>query len=83
MAKKARIVFNRKAFQQLRTLDSVQKDLIERAERIAAAAGEGHVVGEPQPPRNRARAAVIASTAQARAENARNSTLLRALDAGR
>ncbi len=78
-----RIVFNRKAFRELRTLPSVQDDLIERAKRIADAAGDGYVVGEPDPPRNRARAAVIASTHQARDDAARNGTLSRSLEAGR
>lgn len=60
----------------------VQADLLRRAERIAAAAGEGFeasvVAGE-----NRARASVITATFEAREAEARSGALTRALDAGR
>jgi hypothetical protein len=78
-----RIKLNNKAFRDLRTSDAVQADLAERAQRIADAAGDGYEVGDGEVARNRARASVVAVTEQARADNARNNTLLRALDAGR
>jgi hypothetical protein len=78
-----KIKLNNAAFRELRTSEAVQADLAERAKRIADAAGEGFEVGDGEAARNRARASVVAVTAQAQAENARNNTLLRALDAGR
>lgn len=77
------IKFNNKAFRDLRTSAAVQADLAERAKRIADAAGEGFAVGDGEEARNRARASVVAVTPQARAKNARENTLLHALDAGR
>jgi hypothetical protein len=60
----------------------VLRDLERRAERVTQAAGPGHRtdsdVGD-----NRARAAVITATYDARRGQARHKTLLRALDAAR
>lgn len=75
-----RIKWNRKAFAQIRTLPEVQKHLRAIGKRIAADAGDGvearsGVTGG----RKRARTAVITTTADAAAENAKHNTLLRAL----
>ena len=74
---------NNAGFRALRTSAAVQADLAERAARVAEAAGEGFVVGDGEEARNRARASVIAATPAAAAKNARENTLLHALDAGR
>jgi tRNA A37 threonylcarbamoyltransferase TsaD len=60
----------------------VQAELKARADRIAAAAGEG-MVASVRVGRNRARASVITATQKARENEARNRALTRALDAGR
>lgn len=60
----------------------VQAELKARADRIAAAAGEG-MVATVQVGKNRARASVITATRKARENEARNRSLTRALDAGR
>ncbi len=75
-----RIRWNRKAFAQIRTLPEVQKHLRSIGKKIAADAGEGvearsSVTGG----RKRARTAVVVTTAEAAAENAKHNTLLRAL----
>lgn len=80
---KVRIKWNRKAFNQIRTLPAVQADVNARAERIAAACGDGFEAFPTQGPRRRARAAVVAVTAEAKARNARDNTILRNLDSGR
>lgn len=79
---KPRIKWNVKAFRELRLEPGVIADLGERAERIASAAGVGY---EPSTfeGRNRGRASVITADFAARRDNARNQSLLRALDAGR
>ena len=78
-----KVKLNLPSFRALRTSPEVEADLAERAARIAAAAGEGFVVADGESGRNRARAAVVAATPGARAKNARENTLLHALDAGR
>ena len=78
-----KIKLNNAAFRALRTSEAVQADLAERAKRIAEAAGEGFAVGDGESARNRARASVVAVSPAAREKNARENTLLRALDAGR
>lgn len=80
---KVRIKYNRAAFNQLRTSAAAQADVAARAERIAAACGEGYEAAITENPRRRARAAVIAITPEAKADNARNQTLIRNLEAGR
>jgi tRNA A37 threonylcarbamoyltransferase TsaD len=60
----------------------VQAELKARADRIAAAAGEG-MIASVQTGTNRARASVITGTRKARENEAKNRSLTRALDAGR
>ena len=78
----ARIVWNRRGFEALRRHPAVLANLRSRADRIAAAAGDGFVAQSGQG-KTRARAAVIAATYQARRRTSKDNTLLRALDAGR
>jgi hypothetical protein len=77
----ARIKFNNKELDRL-LKEGIRGDLKKRADRIAAAAGDGMessvVIG-----RTRARASVITGTYAARRAEARNATLTRAIDAGR
>ena len=78
-----RIKLNNAAFRALRTSAAVQADLARRAAAIAVAAGEGFAVGDGEDARNRARASVVAVSSAAREKNARDNTLIRALDSGR
>ena len=78
-----KIKFNRGAFREIRLLPEVAADVHDRAERVAAAAGEGFDAFPTQAPRNRARAAVVTTSMKAIRQNARDNTLLRALGAGR
>lgn len=78
-----RIVFNTQAFRELRTLPAMWDDVTERAERIAAACGDGFEAHRSTQRVNRAGAIVITATAEARARNARENTLIVNLTAGR
>ena len=78
-----KIKWNNPAFREIRTLPAVDADMQSRADRVAAAAGSGYEAKRTANPRNRARAAVVTTSYRAIRENARNNTLLRALDAGR
>jgi hypothetical protein len=73
--------FNDKELDRL-LKDGIKGDLKKRADRIAAAAGDGMessvVIG-----RTRARASVITASYAARRAEARNAALTRAIDAGR
>ncbi len=82
---KARIKWNRGAFAELRTLPAVMNELGGYADRIASAAGDGYEATTPAVTggRVRGRAAVVATTAKANRDNAKNHTLLRALGQGR
>lgn len=53
------------------------------AQKVADDCGDGYEAVSTESPRNRARAAVVTADAHAMADNARNQTLLRALDAAR
>lgn len=77
-----RVVLNKRNIRAILRSETVRAELVRRAENIAAAAGPGHVV-DSQIGRNRARAAVITTTAQAMAAEARDRNLTRAIDAGR
>ena len=78
----AKVVLNRKAVRDLLRSEEVRADLARRAEQIAAAAGDGHRV-ESGVGRNRARAAVVTDTADARRREATDRSLTAAIDAGR
>lgn len=77
-----RIRWNRAVFEAIRRDPAIAADVDARAGRIAAAAGEGYLAS-PHEGRTRHRASVITATAEAMVDNARNDTLLGALDAGR
>lgn len=82
MARRGRIVLNRKGMRALLRSPEVLADLKRRAEAIAARAGDGMepsaMVGK-----NRARASVITATHSARRAEATSRALTRAIDAGR
>lgn len=79
---RVRIVLNRAGVRQLLKGSEIQGDLKGRADRIAAAAGEGFVsdigVGG-----SRARAEVVTDTFEAMRAEATDRALSRAIDAGR
>jgi hypothetical protein len=77
-----KIKWNLAGFKALRKERGVMSDLIDRGQAIAAAAGDG-VEAEPFTGRNRARVSVLTATVEAARKNARDNTLIRALDAGR
>lgn len=79
---RVRIEMNRAAIGALLKSPEVQADLKARADRIAAAAGEG-MVASVQVGKTRARASVITETVQAKRAEAKDRALTRALDAGR
>lgn len=75
----SRIVFNVKAFAQIRTEQAVQDHIAKIAEEVAADAGDGYVAQHREDPKSRARSSVIAASPEAQADNARNNTLIVAL----
>ena len=79
---KMRFKLNRGGVRDLLRGPQVLSDLRSRASRVAAAAGPGHRVEVGLGP-NRARAAVITDTMEARRAEATDRSLTRAIDAGR
>lgn len=75
-------VVSKSSFRKFLTSPELLPELQKRVDRIAAAAGEGYV-GRVNPGRKRHRGAVITTTGDAIRDNARNNTLVRALDAGK
>jgi len=80
---KTRVVLNHAGFQALLTSAEVEADVMRRAEKVAAAAGDGYEVLPNDRRRGRAGATVAASSAEAKRDEARDHKLLGALDAGR
>jgi hypothetical protein len=78
----ADIRVNRQAIAALLKSPEVRRELRRRAERIAAAAGDGFEVRESEP-RSRARVAVVAVTNHAKRGEAKDGRLSRAIGAGR
>lgn len=82
---KVRIQWKRGAFRELRTLPAAMSELAQRGEQIARAAGDGYessgarVTGG----RGRGRVTVKTATTSARRREARDHSLLKALNAGR
>jgi len=76
------IVLNRKGIGEMLKSSGVRADLERRVRAIAAVAGEGM---EPASDigKTRARASVVTTTLQAKANEAQHRSLTRALDAGR
>lgn len=77
-----RINWNMDAFEELRRRPDVAAIVDGAGERIAAAAGNGFEAS-PHEGRTRHRCSVITATPKAMVVNARDNTLLGALDAGR
>jgi len=77
-----KIKLDRKAVGDLLRSTAIERDLLERARRIDAAAGGGHTV-ESSTNGNRARAAVVANTPETMLAESRSGALSAALDAGR
>ena len=80
---RTKIKWNRAAFNALRTAPGVEADLTERAQAVAAAAGEGVEMLPAEAGRKRAHRVVATVTPQAAKVNAEQNTLIRALDSGR
>lgn len=80
-----RVKFNVPAFMALRRDPGVVQELHRRAKLIADACGgeDDGFHAEVTQGKTRARASVVAVTNQARRRNARDNTMLKALDAGR
>ena len=76
------IRFKRQNLRLLLLNPKTQALLLRKAEKIAAACGEGYVA-RGGPVGQRARAAVLTMTHGARHDNAENNTLVRNLDAGK
>ena len=75
----SRIVFNVRAFAQIRTSDGVVDHIANIAEEIAEAAGEGFVAEHRENPSSRARSSVLAVTREAQERNARDNVLITTL----
>lgn len=79
---KFRIEMNSKAIGDLLKSPEIQADLQSRADKIAAAAGEG-MLATVKVGMTRARASIITDTIAAKRAEAKDRALTRALDAGR
>lgn len=77
---KVKFKWNMAGFKALRTDPKVARDLRQRADQVADAAGPGYEVGDQQAPRNRAHNTVYTATTAAKRDGNR---LLTALQAGR
>lgn len=82
MAKSIRVVMSNRGAVILLKAAGVQADLRARAQRIADAAGAGHVV-YTKVGKTRIRATVVTDTYAARKREARDRNLTRAIDAAR
>lgn len=74
-----RVKHNAKAYRAILVSQAAQDAVAAQADRIADECGEGYVAERTPAPRKRARAAVIAATNQAKADNSRNNTIIKAL----
>ena len=72
-----------RGFEELRRTSEVKAELARHAERIAAACGKPGYRAVTSEGRTRSRAAVVTTDAESIRDNARNQTLLRAMDSGR
>ena len=77
-----RMDINESVFDEIRKSAAVKADLEARAKRIVSAAGSGYVY-EVEKTDTRARITIFPDTYEAELDNAKNNTLLRAMDAGR
>lgn len=83
MVSKNRVVLHNEGFDKLRKLPAIQQDLKRRADKIAAAAGEGFVAEAVFEGSRRARVQVYSDTYKAKLAEANEGALTRAIDAGR
>lgn len=79
---KVKIEWRLKGFEEIRRLPAVKANLKSRADRIAAASGEGYVA-ESGEGKSRSRASVITGNIRAMNDNRKNNTILRNVDAGK
>lgn len=77
-----RVKLHNKAFNALRKDSALVADLEARAQAIASAAGEGYTASS-RSGKTRHRVSVITESYEAAEDQAKNNTLLRALEAGR
>lgn len=77
-----RIKWRMKGFKELRKSREIMSDLIKRGKAIESDAGPGYIAA-PFTGRTRGRVSVMTEDEAAREDNARNNTLIRALDAGK
>lgn len=82
MASKAKIQMNNAEVVRMLKSPEMQSVLLSNAERIANRAGPGYEAELGTGGRTRARAFVSTATYEARRDNAKNATLLRALGGG-
>lgn len=75
---KYKIELNRAGVRELLRSDEMRRICADRAEQIARRCGEGYE-SDTYTGKNRVNAAVYANTYQAKADNARNNTILKAL----
>ena len=83
---KVRVKMNIPGCIAYRNSDSVQSDLLDRAERIRAQAetfGSGHYTADVRPGRTRAHAMVKTTDARSIASNRKHNSLLKSIGAGR
>lgn len=80
---KTRVELNIAGFNELRSSPGVIADLQARADRIAAAAGEGMVAGRVYRGRDRSRVEVHTETFEAKLAEAQDRALTVAIEAGR
>lgn len=78
-----KVELNLKGFNALRSTPEVMADLQARADRIAAAAGEGMVAEQVYVGKDRARVAVYTDTIEAKKAEAEDRALTIAIEAGR
>lgn len=83
MAQRNPVVLNLRGVNEVMKSSGVERELARRAQRIAAAAGDGVVAESNNDHRWVARAWVIVRTREAAAREARSNSVTRSIDAGR
>lgn len=81
-----KIKWNKGALYELRSAPGVVADLERRAKAVEAAAGPDYMMGSQQgakKPQGRWRTSVVTMGRAGKRDNAKNNTLIKALDAGR
>lgn len=83
MAQRNPVVLNLRGINEFMKSAPVERELLRRAQRVAAAAGDGVEAVSNNDHRWVARAWVVVRTREAAAREARSNSTVRALDAGR